>query len=78
MKEKTIQLIKKLGDGHSELVINMYLEMGNFDTIEYKDGQIILHIFEKNDYDITFSYDVLSEEDKLIILTNLKDCLKSE
>lgn len=78
MKEKTIQLIKKLGNGHNELVFDMYLEMGKFDTIEYKDGQIILHIFEKDNYDITFAYDVLSEEDKLIILTNLKDCLKSE
>lgn len=78
MKEKTVQLIKRLGNGHNELVFDMYLEMGKFDTIEYKDGQIILHIFEKYDYDITFDYDFLSEEDKLIILSNLKDCLASE
>lgn len=78
MKEKTIHLIRVLGKGHSELVFDMYLEMGKFDTIELKDGQIILHIFKEDNYDITFDYEVLSEEDKLIILNTLKDCLASE
>lgn len=75
MKEKTIKLIKKLGQENNELVFDIYLEIGKFDTIEYKDGQIILHMFKVDNYDINFDYEFLSEEDKLIILTNLKEIL---
>lgn len=78
IKKKTINLIKELGKGHSELVFDIYLDMGKFDTIEYKSGQIILHIFKSDNYDITFDYEILSENDKIKIITYLKDCLTSQ
>jgi hypothetical protein len=67
MKNKIVQLIKILGIGTNELVIDINLECGNFETIEWnqEDDKIYLHIFEDEDIDITFDFEELSEEDQL-------------
>lgn len=72
IKKKTTILIKELGNGLNELVFNIHLDMGEFNTIEYVGEKIILHIFKGEDYDIVFDYDILSEEDKLKIIKSLK------
>ncbi len=69
MKNKIVQLIKILGIGINELVIDINLECGNFETIEWnqEDDKIYLHIFEDEDIDITFDFDELTEQDQLKI-----------
>lgn len=78
IKDKTIKLIKELGNGLNELVFDINLDMGDFNTIEYRQKKIVLHIFKEKDYDITFDYDILSEEDKIKILNSLRGFLTSE
>ena len=67
MKNKIVQLIKILGIGIHELVIDINLECGSFESIEWnkEEDKIYLHIFEDEDIDITFDFEELSEEDKL-------------
>jgi hypothetical protein len=67
MKNKIVQLIKILGIGIHELVIDINLECGSFESIEWnkEEDKIYLHIFEDEDIDITFDFDELSEEDQL-------------
>lgn len=66
MREKIINLIKILGVGLNEIVIEINLDCGNFETIEYnpEDDSLVLHIFQDEDLDITFDFDDLDEEDQ--------------
>jgi len=67
MKNKIVQLIKILGVGINELVMEINLDCGSFESIEWNkdEDKIYLHIFEDDDVDITFDFDELSEEDQL-------------
>ena len=67
MKNKIVQLIKILGIGINELVLNINLDCGSFESIEWnkEEDKIYLHIFEDEDIDITFDFEELSEEDQL-------------
>jgi hypothetical protein len=67
MKNKIVQLIKILGIGIHELVIDINLDCGSFESIEWnkEEDKIYLHIFEDEDIDITFDFEELSEEDQL-------------
>ena len=67
MKNKIIQLIKILGIGINELVLDINLDCGSFESIEWnkEEDKIYLHIFEDEDIDITFDFEELSEEDQL-------------
>lgn len=66
MRDEIIKLIKILGIGLTELVIDFHLDCGNFETIEYssEDDSLLLHIFKDEDLDITFDFDDLDEEDQ--------------
>ena len=66
MRDEIIKLIKILGIGLTELVIEFHLDCGNFETIEYssEDDSLLLHIFKDEDLDITFDFDDLDEEDQ--------------
>lgn len=66
MRNEVIKLIKILGIGLNEIVIEFNLECGNFETIEYnpEDDSLVLHIFQDEDLDITFDFDDLDEEDQ--------------
>lgn len=77
IKRKTIELIKSIGDGLNELVFDINLDIGLFNTIEYSKKNIILHIFKSDNYDICYDYDALSESDKLKILSYLRSCSTS-
>ena len=67
MKNKIIQLIKILGIGINELVIDINLDCGSFESVEWdkEEDKVYLHIFEDEDIDIAFDFEELSEEDQL-------------
>jgi hypothetical protein len=70
MKKKTAKIIQILGIGLHELVMDLELSFGTFNSIEWskEENKIYLHIF--NDFDdsqLTFDYDDLDREDKLEI-----------
>lgn len=69
MKSKIIKIIKILGFGFNELIVDLPLSSGHFDSIEYVPDEdiILLHIFEDDNLDISFDFDDLPEEDKLKI-----------
>lgn len=78
LKNKTKYLIKELGTGINELVLDFNLEIGIFNTIELMNNNlIILHIF-KGDLDIITDFDFLEEDDKLLILKKLKKIYKEK
>jgi hypothetical protein len=65
MKKKIIKLIRILGIGIDELVLNLDLDSASFDSIEWdrEENKIYLHIFGEDDLDISFDFDELSEKD---------------
>lgn len=70
MKRKTAKIIQILGIGLHEIVMDLELSFGTFNSIEWskEENKIYLHIF--NDFDdsqLTFDYDDLDREDKLEI-----------
>ena len=71
MKDKLIKLMRVLSLSN-ELFIDIELEMGHFHTIEMDDGDLILHNFDINGYDICFDFETLCDEDKIKIYNNLK------
>lgn len=72
MKKKIIELIKILGFGIDELVITISLTVGAFDSIEWDriDDSVYLHMF-KEDIDMSFDFEDLSEEDQLKVYSIL-------
>lgn len=73
MKNKIINLIKILGFGLTEIVIDIKLSVGDFHSIEWEksSNKVYLHIFKSGDLDIMFDFDELEEEDQLKIYQNL-------
>ena len=73
MKNKIINLIKILGFGLNEIVIDLNLGCGSFESIEYfpDEDSVILHIFNDPDLDITFDFEELDEEDQLKVYQTL-------
>lgn len=76
IRKKVKILIKTLGDGTPELVINLPLSMAEFDSIEWdKDTKkIYLHIFSEN-LEYTHDFDDLSDDDKIEIYKTLYNFL---
>lgn len=68
LKNKVIELIKKIGIGVNEIILEIPLTIGTFQTIEYDVllNDVILHQFEF-EFDYPYLYDDLPEEDKLRI-----------
>lgn len=75
IKNKIIVLIKILGIGLNELVIDIDLDCGVFESIELEGvDKIYLHIFEDNEneeLDMTFDFDDLTESDQLKVYNRL-------
>lgn len=67
MKNKIINLVKLLGFGLNELLMNISLPMGDFDSVEWdaETNKVILHIFKEDNLDIEFDFDDLDEESQL-------------
>jgi hypothetical protein len=76
IKRKTKKLVEKIGCGLDEVLVEIYISFTVVDSIEISNNEILLHNFEKDDYDIVYDYDLISEEDKLIIYENLKKYLE--
>ena len=68
MKEKVKDLIKILGIGLYELVVDINVGEITFNSIEWieDDKTILLHIFE-DDMDYFIDFEELSDENQLII-----------
>jgi len=74
MKRKVAKIIRILGIGLNELVIDFELSIGIFNSIEWSksENKIWLHIFhDEEDIQITFDFDDLDDFDKYIIYTLL-------
>ena len=73
MKEKVRDLIKILGIGLCELVIDINVGDMTFNSIEWleKEEVILLHIFEDDDIDYFIDFEELSTEIQIIIYKNL-------
>lgn len=76
IKKKTIGLIKDIGNGLNEIVFDIKTSEDIFNSIEYINRSILLHKF-KEDFDLIFDYDNLSEQDKFSILGELKKFKKN-
>lgn len=72
LKKKIAKSIHFYGKGVSELVIDIELSFGICNSIELdSENNVILHIFDENDFDMSSDLDDLTEEDKFIILKTL-------
>lgn len=74
MKKKVVKIIQILGIGLTELIIDIDLSIGTFNSIEWSksENKIWLHIFhDEEDIQITFDFDDLDDFDKYIIYTLL-------
>lgn len=73
MKEKVRDLIKILGIGLYELVIDINVGDMTFNSIEWLEEEevILLHIFEDDDIDYFIDFEELSTENQIIIYKNL-------
>jgi len=67
MKNKIINLIKLLGFGLNELLMNINLPIGEFDSVEWdiETNKVFLNIFKDDDLDIMLDFDELDEENQL-------------
>jgi hypothetical protein len=74
MKRKISKIIQILGIGLNELIIDIDLSIGTFNSIEWvkSENKIWLNIFhDENDIQISFDFDDLDKIDKYIIYTLL-------
>jgi hypothetical protein len=65
MKKKVIKLIRILGIGLTEVLMDIKFDEIQFDSIEWvqSENKIFLHMFDK-DMDFAFDFDELSKENK--------------
>ena len=73
MKEKVRDLIKILGIGLCELVIDINVGDMTFNSIEWLEEEevILLHIFDEEDMDYFIDFDELSTENQIAIYKTL-------
>jgi hypothetical protein len=74
MKKKISKIIRILGIGLTEIIIDIELSLGTFNSIEWvkSENKIWLHMFhEDDDIQISFDFDDLDDLDKYIVYTLL-------
>lgn len=75
MKSKVRDIIKILGVGMNELILDMDLGDVTFNSIEWDEegDKILLHIFEDDDYDYYIDFDDLNSEqqNKIYVLLSI-------
>jgi hypothetical protein len=73
MNEKIIEIIRIVGIGTTEILVELKTDSGIFDSIEWnkKKNKLILHVFLEDDMDISFDFESLPEEDQKQIWTQL-------
>jgi hypothetical protein len=69
MKRKIIKIIRILGIGHHELVMDLETKYGTFNSIEWikPENKVWLHMFSDDDFQLSFDFDDLDDEDKYLI-----------
>lgn len=77
MKHEIINMIKILGIGMSELVIDFDLDSASFNSIEWDktDNKVYLHIFEDDDLDIMYDFDDISKDDKMNVYITIANII---
>ncbi len=74
MKKKVIKIIQILGIGLTELIIDIDLSIGTFNSIEWSksENKVWLHMFhDEGDIQISVDFDDLDKDDKYEIYTLL-------
>ena len=74
MKRKVAKIILILGIGLTEIIMDIDLSLGTFNSIEWikSENKIWLHMFhEDDDIQISFDFDDLDKIDKYIVYTLL-------
>lgn len=76
MKRKISQIIKILGIGLNELIIDIKLDKITINSVEWSpsDKKIYLHVFD-DDIDIEMDFDDMSPEDQETILKKLSQLI---
>lgn len=77
MKRKVANMVRIMGIGLSELVMDIETGVATFNSIEYvrSENKIWLHIFEGDDLELSVDFDGLSKEDKLEVYIALASIL---
>ena len=78
MKKKVATIIRIIGIGLNELVMDFHTSVATFNSIEWvkSDNKIYLHIFhDDDDIQISFDFDDLEKNDKLEIYVILSSIL---
>lgn len=78
MKKKVATIIRIMGIGLNEIVMDFHTSVATFNSIEWvkSDNKIYLHIFhDDDDIQISFDFDDLEKNDKLEIYVILSSIL---
>jgi hypothetical protein len=74
MKKKVAKIVQILGIGLTEIIIDIDLSLGTFNSVEWvkSENKVWLHMFhEDDDIQISFDFDDLDKIDKYIVYTLL-------
>lgn len=74
MKKKVAKIVQILGVGLTEIIIDIDLSLGTFNSVEWvkSENKIWLHMFhEDDDIQISFDFDDLDKIDKYTVYTLL-------
>lgn len=74
LRKRAINYIDMIGLGIKEIVIDIKLSDMEINSIEYCDikEKVLLHVFD-GEMDLTFDFDLMEENDRLIIIDFLRD-----
>lgn len=73
LRKKVVNLIKELGSGVFEIIIDIQLSFILINSIEYdkKSDSVFLHAFGEDDFDLIFDFEDLREDDMFKIINAL-------
>ena len=74
LRNKAISEIKRLGNGICEILVEIPLSFSTVNTLEFieTENRIMVHVFEFDEFDMSFDFDDLDIEDKIEIIKSLK------
>lgn len=77
MKREIVKAIRIMGIGTNEVLMDFYLSIGFFESIEWSpsDGDIWLHMFSDDGFQISVEWDDLSNDDKMEVYIVLRSIL---
>jgi hypothetical protein len=78
MKKKVANMVRIMGIGLNELVIDLPTSVATFNSIEWvkSENKLYLHIFhDDEEIQISFDFDDLSKDDKLEVFVILSSIL---